>query len=327
VREPSCAVVIPVRCASARRLAYFQACLASAAAQSEAVYCLVVDDGSPMASEVERAVLSRDWPIPPRYVRRAKPPLEAPTSAGALNLGFALALDEGPRSIEALCYLHSDDLLPRRSVGARLIAARAGGLAWGRTLVLREKDSTLNLWHENYVDPTRMRPEFTHHSAMWSRQVLEAAVRYSVRRYRATGVFDPSLAAYEDWEASITIAECLNGLSIQGTFVDEYVYYYREQSEGIAGQTPRPVARAAARSLLDKHGLEYSFVDPPWGALKKIGALRKAVARLPEPLKAPLKFARSAAKRILRGRRSRYSFPDALLADPLLRGYRPGLRP
>lgn len=327
MRGPSCAVVIPVRCASARRLAYFKACLASAAGQSLSAYCLVVDDGSPMASEVEQAVLSREWPIPPRYVRRAKPPLEAPTSAGALNLGFALALDEGPRSIEALCYLHSDDLLPRRSVEARLTAAISEGFAWGRTLVLRERDSTLNLWHEDYVDSTRMRPEFTHHSAMWSRQVLEAALRYSERRYGAIGVFDPGLASYEDWEASIMIAECLNGLSIQGTFVDEYVYYYREQSEGIAGQTPGPIARAAARSLLDKHGLDYSFVDPPWGARKRRGALRKAASRLPEPIKAPLKLARSTAKRVLRGKRARYSFPEALLADPLLRGYRPGLRP
>lgn len=328
--SPSCAVIIPVYNSTKARLTKLDACLASLTRQTTPVVGIVVDDGSPMRRDVELLVKEHGARCRLRYVERTKPQKEANTSAGALNFGFRLVLDADDQilgakeisEIKALCYIHSDDLLPQSSIEMRMAGLRSGGFAWGRQLIFYEADRTLAPWNRSNAYTLR-KPTFTHHSALWSLALLRNAFAYVEREFGQDGIFDTALPCCEDWDASITIADCAKNISMSGSFVDKYVYYYRKHEDSITSSIAMEQWKMAHDRILAKHRLNSSIItiplltrDLPWSLF----------CFLPERRKKTLRGFRDSVKRIIPGRTVAFEFPEEVLADPSLLSYKPKIK-
>jgi hypothetical protein len=257
-----------------------------------------------------------------RYIERAKPLGEAKTSAGALNFGIGLVLDADCQilsaressSIESLCYLHSDDLLPMRSVEHRIRKIKSRGFSYGLQLIFSGADHTI-LTRSGRPDIFHTKSQFPHHTAMFALDLARKARIFAKERLGQDGIFNIDLPCCEDWDAMLTLAACAKKIHGVGSFVKEYVYYYRKHLDNISGETNGEVANSATRAIALRHNVKQSYFflerltyDFPWSLCMW----------LPEHIKSKFRIFRDGIKRSLLKSKASLAIPADILEELFL---------
>ena len=298
------AIVVPVYATEENmRLNYMCQTLESVANQTfKDIVCIVVDDDSKV--DVEGFVSGFNNPKF-RYVRREKKDGELKTASNALNMGFGLAMDKSSdvfssreaQDLAAICYLHSDDLLPRSSVAKRLkqLDAKAP-FVFSNIITINAEGNVLGeiAWAFPNVKKSNLR-RFPHHSSMWSIDFAKSIRDYVACHYSSEGIFDPQLSHYEDRDASISAVETANDIGASIKHIASPLYVYRLHESSISRDPEREVRILVQRPYVEgKHNLQayhapiiqHMMLDLPWSVFY---ALPEGVKSRIRPIKDAVK--------------------------------------
>jgi hypothetical protein len=139
------------------------------------------------------------------------------------------------------------------------------------------------------------------------------------KEFGQDGIFDTSIPCAEDWDATITMANCARRMGLQETFVEDYLYYYRVHTGNISGSVTSAHASFAKSYILRKHSLGGMTImadaiasDLPWSLFSWV----------PEPGKARLRPIKLTVKQVLSRLARPAAIPPHVLGDPLLASYR-----
>lgn len=213
--------------------------LESVCNQTSRALALVVDDSSPF----DVSQITSQFPQElVKYVRREKPTNENKTSAGALNYGIDILLDnpdkvfsESEKSrIKGVCYLHSDDKLPIDSIEKRL-GGLTNGFVYGQTKTIGGNFERIESFPRVNVIPYKRIRGFPNHTIMWERHFLEKVRESNRTNFNNEGVFDTELYSSEDFVASFT--SIITAYEKGHTFEElNYILYdYIVNSDSISG--------------------------------------------------------------------------------------------
>mgnify|MGYP001597795647 CR=1 FL=1 len=251
------------------RLDYFPQTLYSVRAQnlspSNHIVQIVVDDGSTV--DVEGYINELHDPRI-RYLRREKNPQELWTASHPLNFGIDYCLSKSgdiltrteAHNLEAVCFLHSDDLLYWNSIEERYRGLGVGFVHTEiaffnnkrRVLLVRRGIDAKDQGHRNLAAEYNFL--FNGHTVMWQLKFLQYVKDFVGRKYEQSGVFDPMLRLGEDLDVFLSSTEA----AIEGEYSVDYVaavsVLYRFHRQSISGDDNNPQSiREQAGRLYRKH--------------------------------------------------------------------------
>lgn len=172
----------------------------------------------------------------------------------AINFGFAKICEE--MSIDFVCFNHSDDILPPRSLEVRVGKL----LSEGTKMVYTDRiDFEEGKWNElskaaSYENPIELYAALllergiTHHTMMWQADF-----------FRELGGFDRSITFTEDWDIALRTGKELMELDELPSVLNEISVLRRVHDNRITEQTPIMEAVKNYNRVYSKHltGIEY----------------------------------------------------------------------
>jgi len=264
-----CGVVIPVHAETDLRVEQLHKCLRFLQNQTEYVAVIVDDDSTKdlCLEEIHNPQI--------RSFKRAKKQNELKTASCALNAGFEALINRNVltslESIDSVCYLHSDDLLPLRSINERRGALNPTlPFSYSRFMIIDEHDQPISLLGKK---PNRISTfnAFPHHSSMWEINFFKELKNYIQNNYYQSGIFDETIFCGEDRDVSISTFELLKNKNLGAQFLKNPLYFYRRQTDSITGKNKVEDLSQHSRYVDTKHGfsklnLVYNHLtkDMPW---------------------------------------------------------------
>jgi glycosyltransferase involved in cell wall biosynthesis len=275
--------------------------------QEHPFVAVVVDDGSPKRREVRDIAASLDNRF--RLLERVRQPSDLATASNALNAGFEFIL-ETEKSVGALCYLHSDDMLPPESLRNRFESlSQLNPMVYGRSVLIDEKSRVVGYYGSGKA-PSKSAYYFSHHTSLWERDFLLDLRDYMHKKYGQESIFDGRITNGEDWDVTLSSLELLNDEQKTSYFVHTPSYYYRIHQLNITGETLGSERSKDIGFINEKHHISWKdrtfprlAADLPWS----MGTF------LPEPAKRLIRPVRNGVKRMIFG-----DIKSMLLSDPLL---------
>ena len=265
-----CGVVIPIYADNAQRVAYLRTALQSLSRQQAPFVGVVVDDGSPLSQQISQTVAScNDARL--RYFKRAKPEFEAKSSSGPINYGIELLQSKEAlcttEKFSSFCYLHSDDMFSQDSLTQRLDKLDQNGIVHSGILLVNAQNKPRKVSRGETQSPFAMR----HWTLLWSAYALDKTLEYTSQF--GHGLFDPSLAACEDLDATISTTCAVQ----DQVYSDSISYYYREEGvDRISAYVSKADQRAIRELVEQKHGFEKS---PRKKVLSNLWSMTKVQSR------------------------------------------------
>jgi len=178
------------------------------------------------------------------------------TSARPLNHGFGLTYDEG---YDAFCYVHSDDLLLEDALKKLLIALDGCGMAYARSLFLKERILHSTGCPSSSADASSLQimdRYFPHHTSMWSRELMgEILNHYDDEPVGVRWEYAEDLDL--TFHSRIVLAE--TGMRLG--FADDYVYVWRKHDESITGSTEKEVREETVKGIYYVNGFDDLYLQ------------------------------------------------------------------
>lgn len=300
-----CVTIVPAYIDSEERSKYLPQALLTIVNQSYPTVGLVIDDDSPKPYDVESIVNSTNANGMLRYVKRQRQSNDLHTASNALNFGIDLILERKDGifissekdNIRGICYLHSDDLLPKESNLNRIKSTAKSGFSYAYTYVV---DSNLKPIFIHGCGPRIPGHAFSfpHHSVMWSFDFLSELRSYTMAKYHQNGLFDCSITCGEDRDVSLSALELCRKIGKRPSHLGRIGYIYRLHKRTVSGATTNSQKLLEKKFINRKHGLRSDSLsialsrltfDLPWSI----------ATFLPEICKAPLRKFREKAKQII----------------------------
>lgn len=264
-----CGVVIPVHAETDLRVEQLHKTLYSMRNQGTCI-TVIVDDDSTKDLHLNEFTNSKL-----RYLRRTKAKGELKTASCALNTGFDALLNRqvlsSEETLDSICYLHSDDLLPDGSINLRRSKLSPSiPFVYSKFLIIDEYGTPLRHYGEKSKPFSTFHP-FPHHSSMWSMSFFRDLKNYICSTYSQPGIFDETILCSEDRDVSISTFELLKAHIYKSEFIESPCYHYRSQDDSITGNNPRSLLLSHSDYVDRKHGFnkfhcvyQSLIKDLPW---------------------------------------------------------------
>ena len=249
------AIIIPVYAtAENSRCSFLQQTLRSVARQNYVDFtCLVVDDGSPDkgVEDIVNGYAQADQRF--RYLYRERKPTDKVTASNARNRGLEEMLN--PEGIlagtEFVTFLDSDDLLPRKSLEARvdyLKQHQDAGAVYSDFLLFKGNSPVRYSKASSAKGEKLLREEieyvaFSPLTLMWRRTLIEM-----INELRALNgncrVFNPEITFGEDRDVAISTLKTALQVPYSIGYVRQPLRYYRNHPHSVVNTTPIEIKKA-----------------------------------------------------------------------------------
>jgi len=289
------AIIIPVYAtAENSRCSFLQQTLRSVARQNYVDFtCLVVDDGSPDkgVEDIVNGYAQADQRF--RYLYRERKPTDKVTASNARNRGLEEMLN--PEGIlagtEFVTFLDSDDLLPRKSLEARvdyLKQHQDAGAVYSDFLLFKGNSPVRYSKASSAKGEKLLREEieyvaFSPLTLMWRRTLIEM-----INELRALNgncrVFNPEITFGEDRDVAISTLKTALQVPYSIGYVRQPLRYYRNHPHSVVNTTPIEIKKADIMLLSEI----YEGYNKRYDVELKRRLLRPYVL-LPEPVKRVLR--------------------------------------
>ncbi|MGM5483807.1 MAG: glycosyltransferase family A protein [Nanobdellota archaeon] len=258
-------VVVPVFAHKKSRLIYLKKCLESLKRQQINFKSYVIDDGSPLRDDVRSLIdCINDKRI--NLVERERSVNDRKTASNAINMGLEMFIQNN--DVSYVCYLHSDDGLPKDSLKQRL----KGDFSYSRFLAFKD-NNPLKIKGFSKMGFKNGYHSFPHHASMWSIEFLKELKKYNKNVYNQESIFDPLIAAGEDRDVTLSSMELAEIKDIIPRFVSNIGYFYRIQDDSITVEMEEKKIKEDMERIDEKHGytkflyslaLHRMFTNLPW---------------------------------------------------------------
>ena len=299
------AVITPIYAtAENKRLGFLGSTIKSVIKQDYgSVVHLVVDDGS----TADVGLFLKDYPHV-RYARREKKTNELNTASNPLNLGIELCTKGSPdvfaqkeaETLDAVTYLHSDDILTPSSISARM-ASFKDSFVYSDSAIFDEQRKVTEIKSHRRMSREQLPcltelMEMSHHTFLWNITFLRKLQEYISRTYQRDTIFNGDLYFGEDADATMCSFEAALPAH-EPSYVDRVTALNRFHRNSITGEalSNGGSPREQLDLFLGVHfGITYAqFLDMKYGYPS---LTRKFLRMFPEPVK---KLLRPIQERII----------------------------
>ncbi len=251
-------VVVPVYAYMPERVDYLNLCLKSLARQEQPFVSIIVDDGSPLFNDVKPLVESYDERF--RLFRRERRSTDKKTASNALNMGLSILLDNShgilrkDESIKAICYLHSDDMLPQDSLKKRFQSmSKESPFVYGRNLLIDDYSRAFG-YQGSRVGSFMHGYNFAYHTSFWETGFIRDLRNYVKHKHNQKGLFDSEISIGEDRDVTLSSLELLKIHRMNSHFISAPTYYYRIHDNCLCKEIPGQDKNADVQAVDAKHG-------------------------------------------------------------------------